>query len=362
MRACASGGSTPAISVASTQRASSASSARGSSAPSMPLVAAVAVVTRPGCQSRRTDARAVTRRRPPPGVIVIVSSSTLRRAGYGYAQGRPTRGPAVSISRVVCAIEVGARGEAVARQAIALAPLGAPVVLVGAVDLEAAERAMQPMSGEMDTGQLIAPIPAAAAEVLMDSVRADVEAVRAALADVAAVTTSVVEGPLIVAMQEAAGDDPGALLALDAPHERRALGMIGGEPATWLLHETSQPVLLARAASRPEAFPRTIAVGYDGGDTSAAAVVAAGAIAALREADLRVIIAKGGPADGIGSLADGLPAHEVIHDRHHPVHALSDADVDLVVVGSRGLHGLRALGSVSERVAHKAHASVLVVR
>jgi nucleotide-binding universal stress UspA family protein len=35
---------------------------------------------------------------------------------------------------------------------------------------------------------------------------------------------------------------------------------------------------------------------------------------------------------------------------------------DLVVVGSRGLHGLKALGSVSERVAHQARSPVLVVR
>ena len=34
----------------------------------------------------------------------------------------------------------------------------------------------------------------------------------------------------------------------------------------------------------------------------------------------------------------------------------------LVVVGSRGLHGLAALGSVSERVAHSAACSTLVVR
>jgi nucleotide-binding universal stress UspA family protein len=47
-----------------------------------------------------------------------------------------------------------------------------------------------------------------------------------------------------------------------------------------------------------------------------------------------------------------------------PVAALvaAAADADLLVVGSRGLHGLRALGSVSERVAHQAHSSVLVVR
>lgn len=268
----------------------------------------------------------------------------------------------MTITRVVCAIETGGQGGVTARQAIALAPPGVPVVLVAAVDLEAAERAMQPMSGEMDTGQLIAPIPAAAAEVLMDSTREDLEAARDALSDVAEVTTSLVEGPLIVAMQDAAGEDPGALMALDAPLDRRALGMLGGDPATWLLHETSHAVFLARAPSRPELFPRTIAVGYDGGPASTAAVEVAGGIAALRGADLRVIIAKGGPEDGIGALADGLPAHEIVHDRHDAVHALAESDADLIVVGSRGLHGLRAFRSVSERVAHKAHASVLVVR
>jgi nucleotide-binding universal stress UspA family protein len=35
---------------------------------------------------------------------------------------------------------------------------------------------------------------------------------------------------------------------------------------------------------------------------------------------------------------------------------------DLIVVGSRGLHGPKALLSVSERVAHQAHCPVLVVR
>ena len=35
---------------------------------------------------------------------------------------------------------------------------------------------------------------------------------------------------------------------------------------------------------------------------------------------------------------------------------------DLLILGSRGLRGLRSLGSVSERVAHGSDASVLVVR
>ena len=58
--------------------------------------------------------------------------------------------------------------------------------------------------------------------------------------------------------------------------------------------------------------------------------------------------------------------------RHRDAQAVPDAPVpalveaascaDLLVVGSRGLHGIRALGSVSERVAHEAACSVLVVR
>ena len=38
------------------------------------------------------------------------------------------------------------------------------------------------------------------------------------------------------------------------------------------------------------------------------------------------------------------------------------ADGDLLVVGSRRLHGMKALGSVSERVAHRAPCSTLIVR
>jgi len=44
-----------------------------------------------------------------------------------------------------------------------------------------------------------------------------------------------------------------------------------------------------------------------------------------------------------------------------PVRALSDVGADIIVVCSRGLRGARALGSVSERVAHRSDASVLVV-
>ncbi|MGH3044966.1 MAG: universal stress protein [Gaiellaceae bacterium] len=55
---------------------------------------------------------------------------------------------------------------------------------------------------------------------------------------------------------------------------------------------------------------------------------------------------------------------DAVLEEGHPVDTLLNAakSADLLVVGSRGLHGVRALGSVSERVAHKAPCSVLVVR
>jgi len=53
-------------------------------------------------------------------------------------------------------------------------------------------------------------------------------------------------------------------------------------------------------------------------------------------------------------------------DREHLADAIGvlverSRTVDLVVVGSRGVRGLRAIGSVSERVAHQAHCTALVV-
>ena len=49
----------------------------------------------------------------------------------------------------------------------------------------------------------------------------------------------------------------------------------------------------------------------------------------------------------------GSAVDELAHAAEH---------ADLLVVGSRGLKGLKALGSVSERIGHTAACSVLVVR
>ena len=61
----------------------------------------------------------------------------------------------------------------------------------------------------------------------------------------------------------------------------------------------------------------------------------------------------------------GSPEHFVFDDeRHLPDDGLVEASqtVDLLLMGSRGLQGVAALGSTSERVAHRAASSVLIVR
>lgn len=65
-----------------------------------------------------------------------------------------------------------------------------------------------------------------------------------------------------------------------------------------------------------------------------------------------------------GEEFDATRAVKAELDARRPVEALVEAsrDADLLIVGSRGLRGMASLGSVAERVAHKAECPVLIVR
>jgi nucleotide-binding universal stress UspA family protein len=153
-----------------------------------------------------------------------------------------------------------------------------------------------------------------------------------------------------------------ASLVVVGTHGRsRAAGIVLGGVATTLLHEAPCPVLVARPQSAPERFPRAIAVGTDGSDGSHDAVLWAAAAAARLGAKLHVIVASRGGRLDIERLRR-VPELRIADAAPVPALVSASADVDLLVVGSRGLHGIRALGSVSEQVAHKAACSVVVVR
>jgi nucleotide-binding universal stress UspA family protein len=151
------------------------------------------------------------------------------------------------------------------------------------------------------------------------------------------------------------------LLAIGPPeHDRIAeilLGGTGGE----LLHRSRCSMLLARPAPDLRSFPRSIVVGVDGSKPAARAYAVAEQLATRFHSELRGVVADGGKHVELDAIR-GLPRVDVVAGAPARVLVESAATADLLVVGSRGLHGLRALGSVSERAAHEASCSVVVVR
>jgi nucleotide-binding universal stress UspA family protein len=141
----------------------------------------------------------------------------------------------------------------------------------------------------------------------------------------------------------------------------RASGILVESTTTELVHKAPCSVLVTRGKAR---IPRRIVVGVDGSPESARAFAVARDLAGRFGAHLRTIVdhdSKPVDMDLVRVIAgDGVK--ETF--QYEPVRALVGASgiADLVVVGSRGLHGLNALRSVSERVAHQAACSVLVVR
>ena len=142
----------------------------------------------------------------------------------------------------------------------------------------------------------------------------------------------------------------------------RLAGFVLGSTTTEVIHKAPCSVLVAREGADGDRFPNKIVVGVDGSPESAAAYRAARLLAERFDAELWPVVAHGGKPVEPRLVDIIVDRREELPDE--PVAALvaAAADADLLVVGSRGLHGPRSLGSVSERVAHQAHSSVLVVR
>lgn len=171
----------------------------------------------------------------------------------------------------------------------------------------------------------------------------------------------VVEGQPPQSLLAVLDAESATLLAVGTHGGGHIARMLLGSVATAMLQQATCSVLVARPSGGSRWFPRSIVVGMDGSPQALTSAAVANEIADRVGATVRTIVARGGPRVDRGVLRE-LDGLEWVS--RHPVNALVDAskDADLVIVGSRGLRAFEALGSVSERVAHQGHCSILVVR
>jgi nucleotide-binding universal stress UspA family protein len=187
----------------------------------------------------------------------------------------------------------------------------------------------------------------------------------AALAEAQAIAPSasskLLDGDPVAVMLRQAEAERATLIAVGSHGRRRAAGVLLGTVASRMLRDATCSVLVARPARDDDAWPETVLVGVDGSLESAAAFSVARSLVARLGGSVRAVASARDQLDREAARAispefeeHDAPAVEVL--------VAASESTDLIVVGSRGLHGLKALGSVSERVAHQARSSVLVVR
>jgi nucleotide-binding universal stress UspA family protein len=254
----------------------------------------------------------------------------------------------VIFDRVICGVDASQESLEAVRQGARLVSGGGRFLLLAVVEVDMVVHAGWAASTVLDQ------LKTEAQEALD---RAHQEIAHLRLAE-----TRLVEGPAPARLIDEIAREKAGLLVLGTHEHRRIAGILIGSLTTTFLHDAPCSVLIARPTRDASAFPSSILVGLDG---SSGADAAFGVAAALRDrfgASVRTVVASGGKHVDVQAIRDRYAEADVVDGK--PVDVLVDGsgDADLLVVGSRGLHGMKALGSVSERVAHRASCSVLVVR
>lgn len=249
--------------------------------------------------------------------------------------------------RAVCGVDISPASQVAVDQAARLVGADGTLVVAGV-----AETALAVHAGW-------------AATPVTDDIWADARSAISAAHELAPhAETDLVEGSPAESLLSLANERAAELLAVGSHGGSRALGILLGSVATRLLHDAPCSVLVARGSQGRERFPTRICVGVDGSPESAAAMRVARGLARHFGATVTALAACGGKKVWLDQLRaiDPEPSLD-----HRPalkalIETAAEQEADLLVVGSRGLHGAAALGSVSEQVAHRAHCSVLVVR
>jgi nucleotide-binding universal stress UspA family protein len=264
--------------------------------------------------------------------------------------------PAAPFRSVVCGIDTSPQSEEALRQAVALSAAESKLWGVSVWDPGLA------MMGGIH-----------ASEVMMDLRREARQALQRAVELVPRLDPLLVRGREVAGLLATVANLEADLLSVGAHGRSRAAGVLFGSVATAMAHHATCPVLIARRGG-DDSFPRLIVHATDGSAEALDAARVAGQIAAAHDSTVVTLHVADhdedrgrGIAEGAVALIEASGREPVVRvelgsPHRRIVEVAEEAGASLVVLGSRGLSGVRALGSVSERVAQRSPCSVLIVR
>lgn len=260
----------------------------------------------------------------------------------------------LNFETVVCGVDYSPQSTEATRQAAVLAADGARLFAVSAWDPGLAVH-----SG-------------ADASTMLDALRDEsFAALREAKKTVPAIEQLPMKGAPVACLLAAVSNLSADLVCVGAHGRSRAAGILFGSVASAMAHHAPCSVLVARASEGR--LPDRILHAGDGSAESQEAARVAGRIASRHGGSVTTLHVSddGADPDGLAEEAVELmdatgvePVRLVAQGSPHRkiVETANSIRASLVVVGSRGLTGVKALGSVSERSAHHAPCSVLIVR
>jgi nucleotide-binding universal stress UspA family protein len=256
---------------------------------------------------------------------------------------------------ILCGVDGSRPGFEAARQAALLASDGAALTYVA-------------VSWETGVGvNAVATLSHKRAQECLERVRHDAREIGVT----AEIAEERAENPARRLMALAAGHD---LLVVGILAHSRAGGILGGNTATTAVHRSPVPVLVARRPPEGVEFLSRILLATDGTpesdlatDLTARLAARHGAHVGIVAAQDRALVAQMAVAKEAATIMAATGTEPVILDEPGSPHrvvatAADDMSASLVVTGSRGLSGVAAIRSASERIAHAAPCSVLVVR
>ncbi len=196
---------------------------------------------------------------------------------------------------------------------------------------------------------------------------------RKAAGEITGLKQMVVCGGEVAGLIAAASNLGADLLAVGSHGTSRPAGIVFGSVATGVVHHAPCSVLVARRLEPLPPLPPIVLHADDGSTDARDAALAASSVALRLGASVTSLHVG---ADWEATERFGTGSSELIGESgvetvvrresgsapRGIIAVAAELNASLIVIGSRGVTGVKALGSVSERVAHRASCSVLVVR